>query len=137
MSNSVQKSLVLYLFTFIVGLGILEFFYSAKSMHGPICQFPSFGPTNVHIFSTYNDNYQVNPVKAYAGAEARSSSWSHSSLDSIDASLAEHQVSVVPLVGSPISICVLLDGEKLCPNKLLELWNLHSCSGQLGHIKSR
>ena len=119
---------MLYLFTFIVGLGILEFFYSAKSMHGPICELPSFGPTNVHVFSANYDYYQVNPVKAYAGAEARSSSWSHSRLDPIDASLAEHQVSVVPLVSSPIAITVLLDSEKLSSHKLLELWNLHSCS---------
>lgn len=105
-------------------------------MHGPICELPSFRPTNIHVFSTNNDYYQVNPVKAYAGAEARSSSWSHSRLDTINASLAEHQVCVVPLVSSPIAISVLLDGEKFSSYKLLELRNLHSCSRKLSDIKS-
>ena len=127
---------MLYLFTFIVGLGILEFFYCAKSMHGPICEFPSFGPTNVHIFSANDDYYQINPVKAYAGTETRSSCRSHTSLDAIDASLTQHQVSVVPLVCPPIAISVFLDGEKLSSYKLFKLRYLHSCCRKLGHIKS-
>lgn len=85
-------------------------------MHCPVCEFPGLRPTNVHVLSAYDDHYEVNTIHAYTGAETRPSGWSHSGLDTIDSPLAQHQVSIVPFVGPPVAIRVLLDRKELGAN---------------------
>ena len=126
---------MLYLVTFVIRLRVLEFFNRSKPMHRPICQLPSFWPTNVHVLSAYNNDYKVDTIEANAGAQTRPRSWSHARFDSIDASLAQHQVCVVPLVGSLVSVRVLLDREELSADEVFELRDLHCRSAQFCNVE--
>lgn len=126
---------MLYLVTFVVGFRILEFFYRTKSVHRPVCKLPSFRPTNVHIFSADYNNNEVNPIEAYTRTEAGSRRWSNSRLYPINASLSQHQVSIVPFVSPFVSVCVLLHTEELCSYEFFKLRNLHSRSANPCNIK--
>ena len=106
-------------------------------MHSPVCKFPRLWPTDVHVLCTYDDDNKVNTIHAYTSAEARSSSGCYSSLDAVDSPLAQHQMSVVPLVGSPVAISIFLHSEELSAHKFFKLRNFHSSCRKLGYVKSR
>lgn len=96
------------LYCVVVVLRLLELSDSLHSSHSPVGKLPRFRPPNVHVFGVEDHNYQFEFVIHYARAQTRSCVWCDSSLDSVDASLAEHQVSIEPLVISLVSIGVLL-----------------------------
>ena len=110
----------------VVILCLLELSYSFHSSHGPVGQFPSLRPPNVHVLRIQDHNYQFEFVVPYRSTQAWPCVWSNSSFDSVDSSLPEHEVSVEPLVVASVSVCVLLDIVELGAYDISELLVLHA-----------
>jgi len=132
MPNPVQQPFVLY--RIVVVLEVLELGDRFHPCHGPVRELPRFRPADVHIFGAddHNDNFEV--VVHDRGAKARTCVGRDASLDTVDAALSQHKVGIVPLVGLPVSVGVLLHLVKLCAHHFPELWEFHAHRGQLGDV---
>jgi len=135
MPDSVEQPFVLYLILGALLLLVLELFNRSQPVHCPIGKFPGLRPTDVHVFSGDNNDYQFNTIKAYACTQAWTCSWGDTCFDSINSSLPQHQVSVVPFIGFPVTIRILFDGVKLGAYHLSEFFKLHGFRAQPRHVQ--
>ena len=116
------------LYRIVIILCLSKFLYRLQPSHGPIGQFPGFGPADVHVLGADDDHDYFEVVVADGGAEAGACVGGDAGFDAVYASLAEHCVGVVPLISPPIAISVLLDRIKLGTHHFPELFYFHSLS---------
>jgi len=133
MPYPVKKPLVLY--RIVLVLQVLKLCDRFHAGHCPVRQLPSFRPPDVHVFGADDCHDDLKVVVHHRSAQARSCVRGDSRLYAIDASLAQHQVRVVPLVGLFIAVCVLLNHIEFGPHYLFENWNFHADGRQLGNVE--
>lgn len=119
-------------FTFL----IIKFINCFKSLHCPICQFPCLTPSDFHRFCSNNYYYQIDSLIVYTCAETRTCRWSNSCFYSINSSLAQHQMSIVPFICFFISICILFKNKRFSIHHFSELLIFHCHCTQFCNIKS-
>ena len=107
-------------------LSLLEFSYCFHPRHRPVRKFPCFRPPYIHVFGIYYHNYQFKIVVPDTCAQAWSSIWRNTRFDTVDSSLSQHQVSIVPFICSFVSICIFLHDKELLTYNFSELLNLHT-----------
>lgn len=135
MSNSIQKPFVLDWVVCV--LSLLELSDGLHPRHGPVRELPGFRPPDVTVLCVEYHNSDFKVFVPYAGTQTRACVGSDASLDSIDASLSQHHVRVVPFVCFPVSIRIFLDSEKLGTHDLSELLHLHALCRQLRNVEGR
>lgn len=143
MPYSIKKSLMLYLIIIIVIIFVymflvrktLKFSNGFHSLHGPISQLPCFRPSYIHRFRPQNNDYYFKIIIPHRCAQAWSSIRRHSSFNSIDASLPQHQMCIVPLVCFAVSIRILFHYMLLCAHYFPELFYLHAFGCQLCDVE--
>lgn len=143
-SNSIKKSFMFYfVITLVVVIVVLHFLALLivklvdcfEPLHCPICKLPSLAPPDVHRLRANYHHYKLDSFVANTGCEAWPSWWGNSSFYSVDSSLSQHQVRVVPLVCLSISIRVLLHDHWFRAHYFLEKRQFHCVSAQLSNIK--
>lgn len=127
--------IIIIILIHLLTLLIIKLINGLESLHGPVSKLPRFAPANVHWFCANNHNNKFNAFVTDACCQARSRRRCDTSFNSIDASLAQHQVSVVPLISLPVAIRVLLQNVRLRSHCLPKQRDLHSLSTKSRNIQ--
>lgn len=125
------------LYGVVVVLCLSELLDCLESRHGPVGQLPCLWPPDIHVLRAYDHDNYFKVVVTNAGAQAGSCVGSDAGLHPVDASLAEHLVRVVPLVGAFVAVGIFLDGIELGAHHLSELLELHGLTCQFGYVDGR
>ena len=116
---------------------LLELRDRLHACHCPVRQLPRFRPADVLVLRAQDDHCDFKVFVPNTGAQAGTCVGSDACLDSVDASLAQHQVGVVPLVRFSVSIGVFLHLVKLSADNVSEALELHALGRQFGNIQGR
>ena len=101
-------------------LSVVELVYSLQPLDSPVGKFPCLRPPDVHILRADDNHDQVDAFITDTCRKARASGWRDSSLNTVNSSLSEHQMGVVPFVSFPIAIRILLNDVSLRAHHLFE-----------------
>ena len=106
-----------------------------QPLHGPVCELPCFTPADIHWFCANNHNHKINSFVTDTCCQAWTGRWRNTGFYSINASLTEHQVRVVPLVSLPVAVRVLLQDVRLGTNRVPKKRDFHGMSTQTRYVQ--